>query len=194
MNKQPEKTAKTRQNIIDAFWRLAAKDGIYGVTVGAVTKEAKLNRGTFYVYFKDIWDLIESEEKSITESYHRIIASAPPMPLGQNFATMSEMTVNFIKEHDDKLLLLLGKGGDANFQRLVYTEIEETMRGTFSLFCEEEMVDYAIAYYCAAVLGLLMRWYDRGKKTDLKMIIDLAENLSRNGYMSLIPEFLRTGK
>ena len=51
MKKQPIQTAKTRQTMIDAFWELAAIQGIDKVTISGITKKAGLNRSTFYVYF-----------------------------------------------------------------------------------------------------------------------------------------------
>ena len=58
MKKQPEKTAQTKQSMIDAFWVIAKKRGLINVTVGEITKYADLNRSTFYVYFSDIsWQI-----------------------------------------------------------------------------------------------------------------------------------------
>ena len=54
MKKQPEKTAMTRQAIVDAFWVTAKLRGLHQVTISEITKRAGLNRGTFFVYFSDV--------------------------------------------------------------------------------------------------------------------------------------------
>ena len=70
MKKQPEKTAQTKQSMIDAFWVIAKKRGLINVTVSEITKYADLNRGTFYVYFSDMKDLRAQAEDEIIEDLH----------------------------------------------------------------------------------------------------------------------------
>ena len=54
MRRQPEKTARTKQNMIDVFWKLAEEKGLDKVTASALAKEAGINRATFYAYFTEI--------------------------------------------------------------------------------------------------------------------------------------------
>jgi len=49
--KQPEVTAETRQNIIDAYWQLIMSDTVNKITVKMIAERAGYNRGTFYSYF-----------------------------------------------------------------------------------------------------------------------------------------------
>ena len=65
MKKQPEQTAQTRRKLMDSFWKLFCDDGIDRVTVGAVTKCAGYNRGTFYEYFTDVYDLLDQLEDEL---------------------------------------------------------------------------------------------------------------------------------
>ena len=65
MNQQPEKAELTKRAFIDAFWLLAKKQGLFRVTVSQVAKKAGYHRGTFYVYFDDINDLIISAENEV---------------------------------------------------------------------------------------------------------------------------------
>ena len=48
MNKQPEITAQTKQNFVDAFWELYKKYSIEKITVKQITDKAGYNRATFY--------------------------------------------------------------------------------------------------------------------------------------------------
>ena len=65
MRRQPEKTARTKQNMIDVFWKLAEEKGLDKVTASALAKEAGINRATFYAYFTDMDDLIFQAEEQI---------------------------------------------------------------------------------------------------------------------------------
>ena len=73
MKKQPQQTAQTRKKLMDSFWKLYCDDGIDRVTVGAVAKDAGYNRGTFYEYFTDVYDLLDQLEDELLE-YQRSLA------------------------------------------------------------------------------------------------------------------------
>ena len=83
MNKQPERTARTKRNLADAFWSTAEEKGIRRVTVSDVTKSAGLNRGTFYEYYTDIPSLTEEAEEEILSELRQQMKTALAA-LGQN--------------------------------------------------------------------------------------------------------------
>jgi AcrR family transcriptional regulator len=67
MKKQPEITAQTRENLIQAFWGLYRQKKIEHITIKNITTRAGYNRSTFYEYFVDIYDLLNQFEDSLLE-------------------------------------------------------------------------------------------------------------------------------
>ena len=59
MKKQPEITVQTKQNLTDAFWQIYCTKRIDKITVRDITTKAGYNRGTFYEYFRDVYDVLE---------------------------------------------------------------------------------------------------------------------------------------
>lgn len=51
--------------MIDAFWDIAYRKGIENVTISEIAKKAGFNRGTFYVYFADMPELLAQAEEDI---------------------------------------------------------------------------------------------------------------------------------
>ena len=51
----------TKENIIEAFWKLYAEKPIEKITIQELMNKAGYHRSVFYVYFKDIYDLLEQE-------------------------------------------------------------------------------------------------------------------------------------
>ena len=68
-------TQITRQNLIDSFWQLYCKKRIEKITVKEICDRAGYNRSTFYVYFKDAYEILdEIEEQTITvEDFKKIV-------------------------------------------------------------------------------------------------------------------------
>ena len=59
MASRAESIRLTRQKLIDSFWELSGKYELKDITIGKITKQAQLNRGTFYQYFNDIYDQVQ---------------------------------------------------------------------------------------------------------------------------------------
>lgn len=57
MRKQPEVTEQTKTNLRTAFWELYKEKPIEKITIKEITDAAGYNRGTFYLYYKDVYDL-----------------------------------------------------------------------------------------------------------------------------------------
>lgn len=49
----------TRENLIEAFWELYKDKPIEKITVKEITNRAGYNRGTFYAYFKDTYEVLK---------------------------------------------------------------------------------------------------------------------------------------
>jgi AcrR family transcriptional regulator len=79
MKHNPEITAQTRKNLMDAFWHIYSKEGIEKTSVREIVGKAGYNRCTFYEYFTDVYDVLEQIEASILpniEKHQGIIMEA----------------------------------------------------------------------------------------------------------------------
>jgi AcrR family transcriptional regulator len=57
---------RTRKLIMDSFVDLSAKKEFKDITIKDITREANINRSTFYYHFEDIFDLLD---KALTEVF-----------------------------------------------------------------------------------------------------------------------------
>lgn len=57
MKKQPQITEQTKACLREAFWTLYTKKPIEKISIKEITDLAGYNRGTFYLYYKDVYDL-----------------------------------------------------------------------------------------------------------------------------------------
>ncbi len=59
VNPNDPRVVRTRQLIIDAFVDLLGKKDFYSITVSDISKQATINRATFYAHFTDKFALID---------------------------------------------------------------------------------------------------------------------------------------
>ena len=63
----------TKENIIEAFWKIYAHKPLEKITIQELMDKAGYHRSVFYVYFKDIYDLLEQEENDIIDKLNEIL-------------------------------------------------------------------------------------------------------------------------
>lgn len=185
MKKQPEKTAQTKQSIIDAFWNIANKRGLDKVTISEVTKCAGLNRGTFYVYFSDIDDLLCQAEQEIVSELRNKLGNI--LINEEVFSTpfVSSKILEIFGLYNDKFFMLLGQNGDPRFLDMVRKEAA----GVFNLALKMQQPipyqEYIIAYITSAFIGLLQFWHESGRNIPLDKLSKLAHFVALHGIIGL---------
>ena len=182
MRKQPEVTEQTKRNIMDAFWQLAQESSISAVNVSAVMKRAGYNRGTFYVYFTDIPDLIAQTEQEMLTEFRGVLTEVFENGLAQDIPSITSIMLRKMSRFGDRMFILLGKGGDPNFVSMVRNEAIRS----FPLPVENK--EYIISFVLSALVGVLTYWYENGKKEDLKDVIRVTYSLVSNALPKQITQ------
>lgn len=70
------KGRRTRASLLSAGARIAERDGLRGLTAAAVAQEARLAKGSFYVYFADREALIDALHQEFYAQVNDAVASA----------------------------------------------------------------------------------------------------------------------
>lgn len=65
MKKQPQITEKTRQKFVEVFCELYSQKPIEKISVQEIANKSGYNRSTFYQYFTDIYELLDSVENDL---------------------------------------------------------------------------------------------------------------------------------
>ena len=182
MKKQPEKTAQTKQSMIEAFWQIAKIRGLGNVTISEITKKAGLNRGTYYVYFTDLNDLLYQAEDEIIQDLrtkmHAFAANGQP-----DIRMLTTQATQTIGQYDEKLFLLLGRNGDPLFLDRLRREFSAVFATVMASQADALHGDYLIAYITSAFTGLLQYWYENGKSISLSELSEIAYGMVLHGVM-----------
>ena len=76
MKKQPQITEQTKDKLRSAFWTLYSSKPIDKITIKEITDLAGYNRGTFYLYYKDVYDIFASIEMELLQASEQILETA----------------------------------------------------------------------------------------------------------------------
>ena len=186
MNKRVDITGQTKQNIIDAFWELYCENRIEKITVKEITHRAGYNRGTFYEYFIDVYDVLDQIENSLIPSMNEL----PPVSTSTGTIGMPLDMFLVIWEKNSKYYsVLLGDKGDPAFASKLKNSIKPMILNTLDkqLSINRTELDYILEYTLSAMVGIMSYWFMKKDQFSRDQLFSLIHSLMENGVMKHIP-------
>lgn len=187
------KTNQTKNQILDAFIKILNNKDISKITISDITKEAKINRGTFYRHFIDKNDLIEKKESEILSQAAEIL---------QNFTNNDSDLNNFNKYRTDVLRVLydnssfvsamIGENGDLTFETKLLTEMYTFSKNNikyFGLSIEKptKKQEIALQFLANGLLGALKFWLQNTNMT-IEELSSILDEIIEKGLLTVISD------
>ena len=72
---------KTRKQLQDGFISLLLEKSIKDITVKELCDKVDLNRGTFYLHYKDIYDMADQLENELFDRLENVLSNHPSSQL-----------------------------------------------------------------------------------------------------------------
>jgi len=181
MKKQPELTAQTKQNLVEAFWQLYCKEGIEKVSVKEITAKAGYNRSTFYEYFTDVYDVLEQIENSLLPSPQDL----PPLKLVNSSATPPpiDTVINIYEKNRKYFVVLLGENGDPSFHSKLKRSVKDMLKNKLVTegIGDNFELDFTLEYILSAMIGVLSYWFSLDTIPPRDRLLELMYELTHNG-------------
>lgn len=191
---------KTRKVIRECLTELLKEKRIQDITVREISEKADINRGTFYLHYKDIFDLMEQIEKELLEDLEEVLKKYQASDLLLNPARVFVDVFHLVKANSDMVAILLGANGDINFvNRLKDIVREKCLKDWMELFRpaapktgeNKEGSPEFEAYYAFTVtgcIGLVQYWLDSGLRETPEELASLTEQIILKGILMFQPE------
>jgi AcrR family transcriptional regulator len=186
MKKQPEITAQTRENIIQAFWSLYRQKKIEHITIKDITAKAGYNRSTFYEYFVDIYDLLNQLEESLLEYLKEQILNSLEDGLNDDII---QKLADVYESKGEYLGVLLGENGDSYFAQKVKAVMRSALQGAFGLPENDIHTAYIFEFGMSAIIGTITHWYHSNKEIPSKEIVHMIRSMLATGVAPEIQKY-----
>ncbi len=188
MNKQPEITAQTKQNLIDAFWYLYCEKRIEKITVKEITQKAGYNRGTFYEYFTDVYEVLDQIEQSLVPTLGEL---PPTTKLDHNMNMPFDMFLKKYEQNGKYYSVLLGDNGDPAFASKIKNSIKPLIMQAISGKVDRNDIelDFILEYILSAMIGTVSYWFRMNKVLPAEELMALMYQLMDNEVMNKLTKF-----
>ncbi|REE56298.1 TetR family transcriptional regulator [Paenibacillus taihuensis] len=164
---------KTKQALRKALMELIEEKGMEGLTVTDISTRADVNRGTFYLHYRDVHDMVSQIKAEILEAVDQLMQQVDIYELRMCAAkeTTYPGMVRLIEElerNGDFLKIILGPKGDPGFGMTLKAMITKHIWGKMVSHqaMKEFLVpaEYLLAYTTSANFGILTHWIESGMK------------------------------
>lgn len=165
---------RTKKALRDALTELMKEKIFDEITVSDLTTRADINRGTFYLHYRDKYDLLEQSEEEIIEGIKNI-KSKKKLLKKEDIPTFDYMNepipfvtelFEYLKENADFMTVILGAKGNPAFHIKLKSVMRDIMaEGILMHLKEDELfvpLGYISAYAISAQLGVIQHWLDTG--------------------------------
>lgn len=182
---------RTKQVIRDALVTLIEEKGFDALTVKDITQRANINRGTFYLHYRDKFDLLEQTVTGLAEECKNILLQANALNLNdyKNIDEPVPIIVTLFEYFDQNASLmraLLGLKGDLSFQnqfkKVLWSNIFEK---ELSVHIKKENFlvpsEYLISYLISAHLGVVQHWLAKDSRESPRQMALILYRLSFYG-------------
>ena len=183
----------TRIKILNAFLKLYEKKGIEKITIGEITREAKIYRGTFYYYYQDIYDLLAKVQEQIFEEVIGIISRMIEGFMNGNLEEISIIMNQLFENHEEMMTLFIAKKPDVTLQRKIKEYGKRVALDKLGIEENQLSIEqrYLLEYIASAQLGLIRYWIENKKDIPPTQLAKIVEMANLKGPFTSIKQLAR---
>ena len=179
---------KTKDVLKKSLIALMGEKSINSITVKELCEKADINRGTFYLHYKDVFHMLEEIEKELYEEFQDMILSHEISPDKIETKPILEDIFTFIEKNSDFCMVVLCERGDMCFVKKIVSIIYEKGYSDWSNIFKKNDKDLFDKYYSFILygaIGLIDYWLKNGLKESPEYMAMLTENIILNGIKSV---------
>jgi AcrR family transcriptional regulator len=183
---------RTRISIRNALVALIEEKGFENLSVSDIASKADINRGTFYLHYKDKFELLEQTVDDVVQELEKIFRKARSLRFADFISTDEPLPIlveifEYVKENEALTRVIFGLGGGVAFQAKVRNMVENNLKlGFLSTAKAENFLvprEYLISYIMHAHFGVIQSWLENGCKETPQAMARILSRLSLDGPM-----------
>ena len=185
---EDRRVRKTKKLMTDALAELLLEKPLNNITVREIAERADINRGTFYLHYRDVYDMAEQIQNGIFEKFNEIVNNYVPAKSTDSLFPFMVEIFKLLAENADLAQSFIGKNGDAAFvdklknvmREKCFTDVRNQLKAKNRL-----EFGYFYHYIESGCIGLFDAWLKGGMKETPEEMAEFAEKLILNGVKAL---------
>lgn len=183
----------TKKVIKETLLELLQQKDISNITVKEICEIADINRGTFYRYYLDVYDLL----KNIEQEFINQIKDSPSIERMQEHSvySFSKGILTIFENNKELVRILFNTDRNIYFLNEVLEVAYDKCIGEWEMRNPKEdfnEIENAVVFIFNGALGIINYWVKNDFKTSSEDIAKYIEKFCLNGAKKYIPEHRQT--
>ncbi len=183
---------KTRAVLRQGLVRLMAEKSIQDITVTELCAACDVNRGTFYLHYTDVFELLHSVEDELLAEFERVLDSLTPHTVfsGETPSPAMCRMLELLADNADLCRVLLCQNGDMAFVERVKGVVrrrvlDEWAAQFFERGAHAAVYHYAYEFVVSGCIGMLQYWMERDMPLSAREMAAMMESFIARGVTGL---------
>jgi AcrR family transcriptional regulator len=183
---QDRRVRKTKAQLVKGLTKLMKTKSIKDITVRELAEEVDINRSTFYLHYKDIYDMVEKIENELTTEFLNTLDELSKKRVTKNtLIDFLEDTYTTIYSNADICSVLLSKNGDIAFHKkirdIIYEKIHAIIQNLMPDNSTENEIVIATCYFISGIMGVIEVWLQDINLITPEKMVEISYKLIENG-------------
>nr|WP_295256868.1 TetR-like C-terminal domain-containing protein [uncultured Blautia sp.] len=175
---------RTQALLKDGLTELMMTKPVQNITVRELTDYVNLNRGTFYLHYKDIPDLLEHMENAMLDEFVDITNAHQPQDMnGKPFPLICDL-YKFLEKNAEFVKLVLVTNQEYKFKERLKKIIQERcMNDWIEVFdnADSKLSEIYSSYVLSGCIGIIENWIQNGTRQSPEELARYTEDIMLNG-------------
>jgi AcrR family transcriptional regulator len=179
--KENRRVRYTRMALRESLLSLLQEYPLNKITVSRICEQADVNRSTFYLYYKDAYDLLDQIETGLYEQISQAVEGASQVLPSEE---MLQRIYEIIYKNRDICRVIFGEFGDKTFLRKVGNIHRDHMLREWRRLAknmDETTLGYLHTFAAFTNIGIMERWITSDFHETPAQLASLVSKLLNNG-------------
>lgn len=161
--KEDRRIRKTKKALRQSLFKLLEEKNINQITVTELAADADINRSTFYIYYDDVYDMMDK----IQEEIYNVLLKTLVLFSG-NFNDADDLTcycekfLEFCKDNYDLCRFVLRNDGNNQLAERLKQAVRNVIPDSAKHFNKLEPRYYLTTFAISGILSVVLDWLDDG--------------------------------
>lgn len=186
INPKDRRVRKTEEQLIKGLTRLLKEKSIRDITVRELADEVDINRSTFYLHYKDIFDMVEKIENNLAANIISTLEELHNNHITQNILTdFLNDAFETIYSNAELCSVLLSKNGDISFQiklkEIISNKTYQIISTSLADKASDDEIRFTTSFIISGITGLIETWLQNIAVSNPEKMANTAFILIENG-------------
>lgn len=181
---QDRRVRKTKAQLQHCLAELMKTKRINEITVKELTAMSDLNRGTFYLHYNDVFDLLEQTETELLTEFEHALSKFDISISQDRPALVLQEVFTLIKENKDMVSVLISDNGDLNFvmalRQIVEKRCLSSMMKQYHVKNSENF-NFFFQFLLSGSIGIVQYWIQTNCHETPAELARLTEQIYQKG-------------